>query len=91
MFPYANDEYSMWTGYFTSRANNKAYFKRLSQIYHSFSKLITLEFLKEDTDINVNKEFYQLANQLGIVQHHDAITGTSTQRVADDYSFNVYK
>ena len=28
---------------------------------------------------------------LGIVQHHDAITGTAKQAVADDYNLKVYK
>lgn len=30
MFPYADNENSFWTGYFSSRANNKEYIRRAS-------------------------------------------------------------
>ncbi len=30
MFPYADDPLSYWTGYFTSRANDKEYIRRAS-------------------------------------------------------------
>jgi len=33
----------------------------------------------------------QLLDQMGVVQHHDAVTGTAKQYVSNDYSFNLYK
>ena len=41
MFPYADSEKSFWTGYYTSRANDKKYFRDASHIFHSSSKLFS--------------------------------------------------
>lgn len=43
MFPYADNSVSYWTGYFTSRANAKLYFRRGSQNLHASTKLYALE------------------------------------------------
>ena len=32
---------------------------------------------------------YEMLNELGINQHHDAVTGTAKQAVADDYAFRL--
>jgi len=42
MFPYADDDYSFWTGYFTSRSNDKDYIRRGSHNLHASSKLYGL-------------------------------------------------
>ena len=42
MFPYADDGNSYWTGYFTSRANDKGYMRRASQTLHSSNKMFAL-------------------------------------------------
>ena len=42
LFPYADDENSYWTGYFSSRANDKGYMRRASQTLHSSNKLFSL-------------------------------------------------
>ena len=34
---------------------------------------------------------YEMFNALGINQHHDAITGTGDQHVANDYARYLYK
>ena len=33
---------------------------------------------------------YQMLDRIGIVQHHDAVTGTAKQVVADDYSKKIH-
>lgn len=45
MYPYAEKENSYWTGYFTSRANDKEYIRRGSKNIHSASKLYGLAVL----------------------------------------------
>lgn len=42
MFPYADNEYSFWTGYFSSRANAKKYMRDASHTLHSSNKLFAL-------------------------------------------------
>jgi hypothetical protein len=32
---------------------------------------------------------YEMLNELGINQHHDAVTGTGKQAVADDYAYRL--
>jgi hypothetical protein len=31
-----------------------------------------------------------MLDRIGIVQHHDAVTGTGKDRVADDYSHKIF-
>lgn len=33
----------------------------------------------------------QMTDVVGVVQHHDGVTGTGKQHVADDYAKRVYK
>lgn len=49
MFPYADGMYSYWTGYFTSRANDKEYIRRGSQNLHASSKLYAMQALSVGT------------------------------------------
>jgi hypothetical protein len=94
MFPYADNENSYWTGYFTSRPNHKGYIRTASHKYHASSQLFSDKALDQDATMeeigavmNANNE---MLDRIGIVQHHDAITGTGKQRIADDYSAKIY-
>lgn len=49
MFPYADSEDSYWTGYFSSRANDKSYDRLGSHAFHSSNKLFALASLDETT------------------------------------------
>ncbi|XP_068085072.1 lysosomal alpha-mannosidase [Anabrus simplex] len=80
-FPYANDLHSYWTGYYTSRPNSKR-MERVGNNYLQICKqLHVLAGLEEHEErlVNVMRE------AMGVMQHHDAITGTERQAVADDY------
>jgi hypothetical protein len=48
MFPYANDENSYWTGYFSSRANDKEYIRKASRNMNSSSMLYAMNALNLD-------------------------------------------
>ncbi|RZB47292.1 putative alpha-mannosidase [Glycine soja] len=69
---YADRANAYWTGYFTSRAAIKRYAAR------------QLEFFRGRRNSGPNTD--SLADALAIAQHHDAVTGTEKQHVANDYS-----
>ncbi|XP_063708825.1 lysosomal alpha-mannosidase-like [Culicoides brevitarsis] len=82
-FPYASDLHSYWTGYFTSRPTQKRY-ERMGNHLLQVCKQLSSFALKH------NDEFIPHLNELreimGVMQHHDAITGTEKQKVAQDYA-----
>ena len=86
-FPYADGPHSYWTGYLTSRTA----FKRFERVASSFlmaARQIQTLFMpffcgKSSPPSSL---FEPLEDALGVVQHHDAISGTAKQHVADDYS-----
>ena len=39
MFPYSDSPDSYWTGYFSSRANDKEYIRRASHSFHASNRL----------------------------------------------------
>mmetsp|Transcript_1042 Transcript_1042/g.1904 ORF Transcript_1042/g.1904 Transcript_1042/m.1904 type:complete len:329 (+) Transcript_1042:599-1585(+) len=93
MFPYSDSPDAYWTGYFSSRANDKAFTRKGSSVFHAQSQLLSEAVL----DANKSKEQIgqileakeDFLDAMGINQHHDAITGTAKQRVADDYAFRI--
>ena len=73
-FPYSDKSNSYWTGYYTSRPFLKGYINHISNYYLIFSKLLfeyRLKYLKYIDGLN------NLKNLIGLLMHHDAITGTS--------------
>ena len=93
IFPYADNEAAYWTGYFTSRANDKKYIRDAGHTLYSSSKLFALAALNietSDSELQTIKETKDLMmDVVGITQHHDAITGTAKFHVADDYAWRV--
>ncbi|MQM18748.1 hypothetical protein Taro_051744 [Colocasia esculenta] len=79
-FPYADREGQYWTGYFTSRPALKGYVRTLSAYYLAARQL---EFLRGRKSLGLTTD--ALADALAIAQHHDAVTGTEQQHVANDY------
>ncbi|KAK7290560.1 hypothetical protein RIF29_05068 [Crotalaria pallida] len=80
-FPYADHANGFWTGYFTSRPAIKRYVRLMSGYYLAARQL---EFFRGRLDSGPNTD--SLADALAIAQHHDAVTGTEKQHVANDYS-----
>lgn len=87
LMPYVSEQWTSWTGFYTSRPNNKVYIKRLSGILHASSNLyakLMFDPSMADTDLEkILAADFALRDALGIVMHHDAITGTGDQLVAD--------
>jgi alpha-mannosidase len=86
-FPYSDSEHSFWTGYFTSRTG----FKRMERVASAF--LMAARQIEALQDYNTTNEqntceasIFQLADAAGVAQHHDGVSGTAKQHVANDYA-----
>ncbi|XP_015893890.3 probable alpha-mannosidase At5g13980 isoform X2 [Ziziphus jujuba] len=80
-FPYADRANAYWTGYFTSRPAVKRYVRMTSGYYLAARQL---EFFRGRSKSGPNTD--SLGDALAIAQHHDAVTGTEKQHVANDYA-----
>ena len=76
--PYASDPHSYWAGYFSSRPSSK-YMMRQAERYSQIHDQLTVLLDKPPQNAEL------LHEAVAIVQHHDAITGTEKQHVANNY------
>lgn len=79
-FPYSDCPHCFWTGYFTSRPTLK-YLERRSSGFLQAMRQVSVHDKSEST----TNAALDLTAAVGLINHHDAITGTSKQHVADDY------
>uniref|UniRef100_A0A7S2SZB3 Alpha-mannosidase n=1 Tax=Chloropicon primus TaxID=1764295 RepID=A0A7S2SZB3_9CHLO len=86
-FPYSDGWNGYWTGYFTSRPSQKRYAFLMTSYLQSARQIQYFmgSSLRESDVLD------ELENAVSIVLHHDAITGTAKQAVADDYAKRLYK
>ncbi|XP_029732563.2 lysosomal alpha-mannosidase-like [Aedes albopictus] len=82
-FPYASDPHAFWTGYFTSRPTIKR-FERVGNHFLQVCKQLTA--LAPSKEGHFTPHLNLLREAMGVMQHHDAVTGTEKQHVANDYS-----
>eukprot|EP00252_Welwitschia_mirabilis_P007627 TRINITY_DN1919_c0_g1_i1.p1 TRINITY_DN1919_c0_g1~~TRINITY_DN1919_c0_g1_i1.p1 ORF type:complete len:1055 (-),score=246.23 TRINITY_DN1919_c0_g1_i1:132-3296(-) len=85
-FPYADCEHCYWTGYFSSRPALKGYVRKLSGFLQASRQLEVMVGRKQggpNTD--------SLEKAMAILQHHDAVSGTEKQHVANDYALRLSK
>ncbi|KAJ6645895.1 Lysosomal alpha-mannosidase, partial [Pseudolycoriella hygida] len=82
-FPYSSDPHAFWTGYFTSRPTIKR-FERIGNHFLQVCKQLTA--LTPNGNANFEPNLSSLREAMGVMQHHDAVTGTEKQHVADDYA-----
>ena len=83
-YPYRSD--CFWTGFFTSRPYLKGYIRASSNIFYTFSQYFSFNrLMDEQIDENIINDLNALREAVGLVQHHDAITGTCMQYVSNDY------
>lgn len=81
-FPYGSDSHCYWTGYFTSRPNSKRLERVANNVLQISKQLISFSKVGGDDH---EQDLTVLKQALGIIQHHDAITGTAKEAVANDY------
>ena len=48
LFPYADSPDAYWTGYFSSRANDKEYIRRASSNFHASSQLFSQKVMQDN-------------------------------------------
>lgn len=97
-FTYADRDDHYWSGYFTSRP----FYKRMDRIMES--RLRTAEILyhlalKQAQKYKINKflssphytTLTEARRNLGLFQHHDAITGTAKDWVVVDYGTRLFQ
>jgi hypothetical protein len=89
-FPYSNCEHCFWTGYFTSRPG----LKRLERVASSFllaARQIEslIDYTAKPDPFECESGFHELEDAVGVLQHHDGVSGTARQHVANDYARRV--
>ncbi|THD25757.1 Alpha-mannosidase [Fasciola hepatica] len=88
-FPYASGPDSYWTGYYTSRPALKRFVRKASNLLamteqlHYFANRAQNSWKNSTTDDGLVDT---LRRAMGVMQHHDAVTGTEKQHVARDYA-----
>ncbi|XP_011176167.2 lysosomal alpha-mannosidase isoform X2 [Solenopsis invicta] len=85
-FPYSSDPHAFWTGYFSSRPTVKYFEREGNNLLQATKQLVAATNLK-----NYDKPLELFREAMGVMQHHDAVTGTEKQLVANDYSRILYE
>jgi lysosomal alpha-mannosidase len=86
LFPYADNAHSYWTGYFTSRPAFKRYERESSGLLQAITRLTVSTQTNNNNNPQITQQIFLLQEALGIAQHHDAVSGTEKQHVANDYA-----
>ncbi|XP_057699367.1 lysosomal alpha-mannosidase [Corythoichthys intestinalis] len=85
-FPYADDAHDFWTGYFSSRPALKRY-ERLSNSNLQTCKQLEVLGGENSTRGPFGKgDSFTFKKAMAVAQHHDAVSGTEKQHVANDYA-----
>lgn len=91
-FPYADAFNTYWTGYFSSRPSLKYHIRQANNILQAAKQLHALIISPDLANSRhalsrqSNPRIQKLQEAVAILQHHDAVTGTCKQVVADDYT-----
>jgi hypothetical protein len=95
MMPYGDSDKNYWTGYFTSRQLAKQQIREGSQFLLAFNQIYGIQTLNQNNDDQTLALFagasHALMDAMGVYQHHDAVTGTAKQAVADNYFMHLDK
>nr|XP_014342916.1 PREDICTED: lysosomal alpha-mannosidase [Latimeria chalumnae] len=85
-FPYADGPHQFWTGYFTSRPALKRYERMSNNFLQVCNQLEVLAGSKSREGPFGKADSFTLKEAMAVAQHHDAVSGTEKQHVADDYA-----
>ncbi|EDQ87643.1 uncharacterized protein MONBRDRAFT_33201 [Monosiga brevicollis MX1] len=91
IMPLADNAHHYWTGYFTSRQSLKKYLRVLTNVLNAARQLAMLT----ETDTCTSTSYSQtvctdnLEAALAVTTHHDGLSGTEKQAVADDYALRM--
>ncbi len=88
-FPYSDCKHCFWTGYFVSRASLKR-FERFGSSFLHASRHLEVKDKRGERSNRKESDLYDLDDAMGVLQHHDGVSGTSKQHVAYDYAKRVY-
>ena len=81
---FARTPTQVWSGYFTSRPALKGYVRDSSRVFQAAKQLQAAKL--PPADMSPANPLYSLERAMGLAQHHDAVSGTSKQHVANDYA-----
>ena len=84
-FPYATGQHSYWTGFYTSRPALKGYVRELNSFLQTCRHFELFAGGPGGTETSD-----KLAQAMGVAQHHDAVSGTEKQHVANDYAMRLH-
>ncbi|XP_033643770.1 lysosomal alpha-mannosidase-like [Asterias rubens] len=87
-FPYADHPHAFWTGYFVSRSALKGYVRETNTLLQICKQLEVWGSVLPGLKLQTNSDYLKKAE--AVAQHHDAVSGTSKQHVADDYAERLY-
>ncbi len=99
-FPYSDCPHCFWTGYYTSRPTLKRFERLGSSFLMAVRQLEALSLPKNAKNLRTrvlenheneslgcgSNAMHELEDAMGILQHHDGVSGTSKQHVAYDYA-----
>uniref|UniRef100_A0A3B4E6M6 Lysosomal alpha-mannosidase n=1 Tax=Pygocentrus nattereri TaxID=42514 RepID=A0A3B4E6M6_PYGNA len=85
-FPYADGPHDFWTGYFTSRPALKRYERLSNSLLQTCNQLEVLGGPKSRSGPFGKGDSDTMKRAMAVAQHHDAVSGTEKQHVADDYA-----
>lgn len=91
--PYSEKAFSYWSGYFSSRPVSKGNIRELDRYVSLMNNQWASAVLNEKTPKELKEKILSESEKalriVGVMQHHDAVTGTERQHVADDYQDQI--
>ncbi|XP_068854008.1 lysosomal alpha-mannosidase isoform X2 [Aphelocoma coerulescens] len=90
-FPYSDGPHQFWTGFFSSRPALKGYERLSSGFLQICSQLEALAGPSSRDGPYGPGDSSVLREAVAVAQHHDAVSGTERQHVANDYARQLAK